>query len=1265
MYPVSLRLSGFKSFAEPTEIVFAEGMSAVVGPNGCGKSNIVEALRWVMGEGSARQLRGTEMDEMIFGGSSERPPFSRAEVTLTLENPLASPQETEAKRAAKPTAGSEATSASNLQTRLRDERRIALSRRIETGGGSTYRINGKEVLARDVQTLCADIGLGADASAIIAQGRVASLVEAKPSERRQLIEEAAGVRGLYARRSEALSSMDNTQAILTRVEDRSQEIEKQLHSLNADEERAERYRNLSRQIKRWQAADFAREQEALEKMARAIESRQKAREQQSEQGRIALAKAEATTLEAEQQKSAAEKCELESAARCQSLAQDIALLERSLKESEQRKKDVQQRQHDNTRLRDEQQRALEEVEGMWLDAQKQTQAGEAGETDKTQPSQDKSPDKNQEKNQEKNDAGLSSAHGRKKSLSALTQELGTIERRLKQLASTLSDFDRKGAIYSERLAASRSQKEQLQKELEKLAEKIDKKMRTQDSQKDSQENFQEDSQEDSQKDSQESAHAKRTQEALPALREELRQAEAHAQETQSKTLPRLRREEEALLQEREQSDARHRAHHLVLTAERDKNRDLYREASSSFAQASPEREKEKKQEKEKEKETEGNPLVVDWNIPEGLARALFGALGEDLFASLEDKRQQKGASVWRVWKTLPLPAGTSSALPALSSLSDKVVSFADLFADAPAPLRARLACIGLVESARDGEDLQGKLSCGQRLVARDGSCWRWDGLATSAELAAALEQRFRAFLQKEKRREALAKSEADLAQAARDDGERTEGVARRLSETRERMRAALEEQMRHGKGLQELRKRLRIAEALAQEQERYHARQTRLAFDLDDARAKELSAEQGLQELVEREQMAGEQARLTSRRELLLDEQRSLLAEQQREQASQVRARDEQRARVANEQRLRALKERQHQLLQRSIESMRTLESEASTLEERPLREQKMLLEKRALHQRAQAEHRERTNAFETASRRVAQLREQLRSHIAHNAEAEKEAVRLQTQAEPLPLARQRLAARVQEEMDCSLEELPRRYDLDASFLSESPEIQKAARRASQDKRARLGEINFTAKQVLQTLSEEHEQTQRHHADVAEALEKLRQSVHTLEQEAAGKLVRVQQEAGARFATLIERLFGGGEAKLFFSDPEDPITSGLEIRIALPGKRLKSLSVLSGGEQALVAIALVLAVFSVAGGGFCILDEVDAALDDTNVSRFCDLIEDIATQHETRFLVITHHRHTMSRALRLYGVAMPEPGCSRIVSVALDEAVEQARPAAE
>ena len=737
---------------------------------------------------------------------------------------------------------------------------------------------------------------------------------------------------------------------------------------------------------------------------------------------------------------------------------------------------------------------------------------------------------------------------------------------------------------------------------------------------------------------------------MNSLTEQVQQAEEKAHETQSKVLPRLRREEEALAQTREQVEAGYRARHRALSEERDRDRELLREASSSSQAA--------------QSEAEDTPLVADCTIPEGLERALFGALGEDLFASWQEETQnietlKDHLNSWRAWKTLPPPAASSPPLPA------GVVSFAALFTNAPPPLRERLACIGLVSSRREGEKLHPMLARGQRVVTRDGACWRWDGLATRAELAAALEQRFHAFLQKEQRKQALAKSEADLARLQHEYERQAAEIARKLVETRERVQAVLDEQARQGKALQELRKRMRTAETLAREQERDRASEQQLSLSLEDARNKERSAEQGLRQLDERERLAAEQAELGRRRESLLEEQGGLLAERQREQAAIVHARDEEQARLQSEKRLRALTERHRQLLQRSVESLRALENEAATWDARPLRDQKSLDEQRALHRRASLEHRAHKDDLEKASGCLARLREQHRRCSATNAEVEKEAVRLQTQAEPLPLERQRLSTRAQEEMDCSLSDLRRRYDLDDAFLAENVEVQKAAKRSTQDKRARLGEINFTAKQELELITEEQEQTERQHTDVAQALEKLHLSVRKLEEEASGKLVRVQQETGVRFAALIERLFGGGEAKLFFSDPEAPISSGLEIRIALPGKRLKSLSVLSGGEQALVAIALVLAVFSVTGGGFCILDEVDAALDDTNVARFCDLLEDIARQHDTRFLVITHHRHTMSRALRLYGVAMPEPGCSRIVSVALEEAVKLARPAAE
>ncbi|MBO0713078.1 MAG: AAA family ATPase, partial [Acetobacteraceae bacterium] len=235
--PVSfsrLRIVGFKSFAEPATVEIMPGQTGIVGPNGCGKSNVVDALRWMMGENSARSLRGGEMEDVIFTGSAARASRNIAEVTLTLG-------EVEG-RAPPP---------------FHEQSELEISRKIERGGGSTYRVNGREVRARDVQTLFADLASGAHSSAIVSQGRVGALVAARPEIRRAVLEEAAGITGLHARRHEAELKLRAAEANLVRAEDLRVQLETQLGALRRQARQASRYRNLSGHIRQAEAELFA------------------------------------------------------------------------------------------------------------------------------------------------------------------------------------------------------------------------------------------------------------------------------------------------------------------------------------------------------------------------------------------------------------------------------------------------------------------------------------------------------------------------------------------------------------------------------------------------------------------------------------------------------------------------------------------------------------------------------------------------------------------------------------------------------------------------------------------------------------------------------------------------------------------------------------------------------------------------------------------------------------------------------------------------
>lgn len=1234
MYPVSLKISGFKSFAEPASLFFSLGVSAVVGPNGCGKSNIIEALRWVMGEGSARRLRsGSDMEEVIFAGSKERPPFSRAEVTLQLESVKgASPQElhpmaTNAERADNNSKIS-GQKGVGLLAQLRGEERISISRRIESGGGSSYRINGKEALARDVQTLCADMGLGANASALVGQGQIAELVNAKPLERRLLIEEAAGVRGLYSRRSDALSGLENTRETLARVEEHLQEDAKRLKSLEQESSRAERYRELSKQIKRLRAAELAREDSALEARLESLRARVDKLTLSRDSSQALLAELDAQIAEAQEKCRIASEKELESAAHCQRLGQEIALLERSYLDLEEKQRGLEQRRVAELRSHGEQEQALVAAEQLWRDALAVIATSESSVVES-----------GTKANTKEQNASEKQASDR---LAQIDTELVAFEKQLTGLGGKLRELERQGAIYAERLEVSRKQKERIELELAKLSRELQRGERVNNDANNNE------SSDGSNRESQNESKADNDNLAKLSteLSAEIASLESSNEERQRKVLPNLRRLEDELVKRRESLHSEHLSLSTRLQAECDKQRDRLRLASSSLTELD-----------DGEQQQAGRLLLSELKVPPDLSLALFGALGDDLFASLHK-------SNIRYWLALASPENGSSPPPLPAGISS-LASLLELPSALRKVLERRLEQIGLVSTQAEGASLQGSLREGQRLVSRDGSSWRWDGLQSGAGVAVAAEQRYQSFLQWNALKRGLAKSEEALQKAKRDYATACSLVSDKLHQTHDDYQTALADEKVAIERLQDLRRLLRATESRVREQEQQKSRVAQLNLDLGTSIETGRVAAASLEELAQRPELERQRGELEQRRQGLLEERAGLLAERRRASEQLAREQEDQRARVDNEQRLRSLKDKNSQVLSHIVSSVRDIEGQLASLSLRPARDLRELDTSRKQHRAYETRRAQDKNAFERLNKLLADKQERRRKESLRITELDKDLVRLQTQGEHLPAEREQLEARSQEELSCSVSDLRERYSLDVAFLSESLDIQKMARRSAMDKRARLGDINFAARQTLAELKADHEQRQQQQRDVSAALSRLSLSVRKLEAEASSKLSRVLEEVGACFSTFIARLFGGGEGQIFFSDSSDPINSGLEISLSLPGKRIKSLSSMSGGEQALVAISLILSVFSVAGGKFCILDEVDAALDDGNVSRFCDLLDDISRSGSTRFLVITHHHYTMSRAVRLYGVAMPEPGCSSIVSVALEEALEHARVAAE
>ena len=1136
-----LRLSGFKSFVDPAELVIAPGLTGVVGPNGCGKSNLLEALRWVMGESRPTAMRGGGMEDVIFAGTDRRPPRGFAEVQLHLDN-----------------ANRTAPAAFNVADR------IEVVRRITRDAGSAYRIDGRDVRARDVAMLFADAATGAHSPALVRQGQIGELISSKPRQRRHVLEEAAGIGGLHQRRHEAELKLRAAEANLARVDDVLAGLASGLAQLERQARQAERYRSIGAELRlaeamllwrKWQDADAARD--AAEAELRAA---------------VAFAaQSEATASAAMRERAAAEAALpplREEAAVAGALLQRIAVEGEALQAKSEEALAALSAATDR----------LAQIE---RDAEREAAlAGDAEET-AAQLAEERLALETAEAGQ---DEALTRARAAASEAAAAQAAAEALETAAGEAAARLVA----------RHASSRRALEAAEAAVER------------------------------------SAHAlAAARGALPEAEERLRTAKdarneaggvrADAETEVSAAEAALSVAETARAASREQeagaraarAEAEGRAATLVAEV-------------SALARIA-------------EEDGAGSSILDGIEAEPGFERALAAALGDDLAAPLAEK---PGAAGWRELDSLP-----EADLPG-PPLTRHV--------SAPTALSRSLGRIGII-CRTQGDALQARLRPGERLVSREGDLWRWDGLhrpATAATAAAlALERRNRlAALRAEA---AAAEKHVDGARsrheaAANDLREVTEVEERARTTVRSAEKARADALLAEGRaaaGADMAASRLETArltlqrleaEAEAAEVELKAAREARRKLGSEDeARRAADAARSALRE-------AREAATESKARALALasegEARRARIAVIDRE-AARWRQRVEQAGPRAEELRRRRIRaeaalERAKALPDEIAGRRSVLSQELSRGREREARAADALAAaEAALRLAADAE---RTSERKASEAREARAGATARADAARTgSEAAEAAIREKAGTGPDGLL---------DVIGRTGAEIPPSADL---------EIEVAALLRRRDA---LGAVNLRAEEDARTTREEIEALAREKADLDEAINRLRGAIGALNREGRQKLLAAFEVVNHSFGSLFRHLFGGGEARLELVDSDDPLEAGLEILCQPPGKRLAALTLLSGGEQTLTAMALIFAVFLSNPAPICVLDEVDAPLDDANVTRFCDLLEEMRRRTATRFLVITHHAITMGRMDRLYGVTMGEPGVSQLVSVDLGQA---------
>jgi chromosome segregation protein len=1138
-----LRVLGFKSFVEPTEFLIEPGLTGVVGPNGCGKSNLVEALRWVMGESSYKNMRASGMDDVIFSGSLNRPARNTAEVTLVVDN-----------------ADRRAPAVFN------DAEVIEITRRIEREAGSVYKINGRDVRARDVQLLFADASTGAHSPAMVGQGRIGELIAARPQDRRALLEEAAGISGLHNRRHEAELRLRAADQNLSRLDDVVSEIEAQLDTLKRQARQAVRYRNLSGEIRkaeatvlhlRWRAAT-ATLGEAESALAEATGV---ASERAGEQAKAARDQAVAAAALPELR---------DDAARAGAALQRIVVAREQLDADEARVRDRladldrRLRQLADDIAREERMVADNKAILARLDEEeKDLDAANAALTERQT---------NAAARRRASEAALAESEAK---LAELTAELAEINARRAQ-------YDRALREAAERMAKQRAEIEAVESELARI-------------------------------------------DAAAAAGADLGECRTagEAAEARLKTS-----EAEALAAERRSAEARGTAaaaREPLADAERVLGR-IEAEAATHAALLAG--------------DGGAHAPVVDLvTVAVGYEAALGAAFGDDLEAPTDTS----APAHWRG----AVAEGDPPLPPGVDPLSDLV--------HAPPVLRRRLAQTGIVARS-DGGALQPLLKPGQRLVSRQGDLCRWDGYVAAAEAPRAAAQRLAS-------RNRLTVLAADATTAGKTVAARRADLDITVEATREAdaiEKSARETWRQAQRGLDEAREALATAEReanrLATRRSALDEARTRLAASLEDLRTAHGEAERALAATPPPESLNDRLTALRTR----VGEDRGVAAEARAAVESLAREAELRSGRLAA---IAVERQNWHQRAASAESQIATLsarrgeaEAEAARLAEEPA---KIETKRRALLSEIAAAEAARSAAADRLAVGEAVLADAdkiARAALDRLAEAREQRGRAE---ERVVAARERLseiATRIGEALDCSPEETAGLAGLAAdSPLPDLDEIEARLERHRQE-RERLGAVNLRAEAEAAEIGARRDALVGERDDLVAAIQRLRQGIGSLNREGRERLLVAFEVVNGHFQRLFTHLFGGGMAELLLTESEDPLEAGLEIVARPPGKKPQIMTLLSGGEQALTALSLIFAVFLTNPAPICVLDEVDAPLDDANVERFCKLLDEMTRQTDTRFVAITHNPITMSRMDRLFGVTMAERGVSQLVSVDLETA---------
>jgi len=1141
-----LKLIGFKSFTEPSELIIGPGTTGIVGPNGCGKSNLIEAIRWVMGENSPRQMRSGGMDDVIFNGTDSRSSRNVAEVALLLDNE---------NRTAPPA--------------FNENNEIEVIRRIERGSGSSYKVNGNEVRAKDVQYLFADIATGAHSTALVGQGRISDIINARPQNRRGILEEAAGISGLHARRHEAELRLRAAETNLGRLQDVIDTLDEQMRALKRQSRQANRYRRIS---------DNLRDAEALLFRLRLIEAENDLALSEekifSAEDVVVKLTANVAIRTNEQSKSSEKLPELrQEEANFAASLHRLAIAGENL-DSEEQEIDKQCEEFKSRLVQIDQDLIREK--NLSKDAENKTILINQQLSDLIQSKDEYAESEKKAANDYTTSA--TNLEGLEKSFSELTEKIAQDDARHSSLKRRLQELETQKEGTSSQIVA-------IQSERERLGES----------------NIHQDS-------------IKNTELAIIEMKskvdtfqEELRISESTRESAQTEEL----------------------------TA-----RDILQAANAALSQLKAEEQGLQKL-FDYSDNNKGSTLLDSIIVESGYEAALGVALGEDIEASQSPTDQI-------FWSEL-IPLKADQELPEMTIPLSKFVRGPDV-------LKRRLDQIGVITG--DGEKIKNYLQPGQCIVNKAGALWRWDGLTVKAGAITAAAIRL-------KQRNRLNELGKELKTATNVHKQAEQSLLHLV----ENLHLAVKHNSVARKNFEQISENLhslheqlsKLTHEAIEENSRLSALDARLESLHNELTDNTISIQQTMESLKVFESSKINQNELSV--------QRSQLSVLRRDHDEKTRIYDRlSREASQHQQQLKNLNIEKQDWSQRLIGAnvrlydLKSRREEVSQklnkLAERP---QEIVEQRSILLDKISMIEKERNTAAEQLAQCEDELRNmnsELKTSEQALASAREERVRAEGIHEQAKQMVQNIVSQIEERLSCSPKELSSNTPLpQTDKLPEIEAIENRMQRLTRE-RENIGAVNLRAEEEANELGQQISSLASEREDLEAAIFKLRQGISNLNRDGRQRVTEAFKTIDNHFSKLFTRLYGGGHAHLELVESDDPLEAGLEIMASPPGKKLQSLSLLSGGEKALTALALLFAVFLTNPAPICVLDEVDAPLDDNNVDRFCSLVSELAKDSGTRFLIVTHHRMTMSRVDRLFGVTMIERGISQLVSVDLARAEE-------